>query len=58
MDLESAAANLVKFRRKYKTDLVKISCVSGEGLEELKELLYKGVRAHTPKPVRKAKPAN
>jgi GTP-binding protein len=58
MDLEESAANLVKFRRRYKTDLVKISCATGEGLDELKELLYKGVRAHTPKPVRKPKPVN
>ncbi|MFT3782327.1 MAG: GTPase ObgE [Nibricoccus sp.] len=44
MDLEGAAANLTKFRRKHKGDLVKISCVSGEGLDELKEALYKRIR--------------
>jgi GTP-binding protein len=58
IDLGECAANLVKFRRKYKTDLVKISCVSGEGLDELKEELYKRVRADRPAPERKAKPAS
>ena len=58
IDLESAAANLAKFRRRYKVDIAKISCVSGEGLDELKELLYKRVRAHRPAPKRKAKPAS
>jgi GTP-binding protein len=48
MDLESSAANLTKFRRRHKADLLKISCVSGEGLDELKEELYKRVRAHQP----------
>jgi len=55
MDLEGAAENLVKFRRKYKDDLAEISCVSGEGLDELKELLHKRVRADRPAPVRTAK---
>jgi len=55
MDLEDAAANLVKFRRKYKGDLVKISCMSGEGLDELKEVLYKLVRAQRPASSRAAK---
>lgn len=55
MDLESAAANLVKFRRRYKTDLIKISCVNGEGLDELKEELYKRVRADRPEPRRTKK---
>jgi len=55
MDLEDAAANLVKFRKRNKVDIVKISCVSGEGLEELKELLYKRVRAINPTPRRTAK---
>jgi len=58
MDLEDAAANLVKFRRRYKADIAKISCVSGDGLDELKELLYKRVRAHRPAPKRAARPAS
>jgi GTP-binding protein len=44
MDLEGAKANLTKFRRKYKGALHEISCMSGEGLDELKEVLYKGIR--------------
>ena len=58
MDVEGAAANLTKFRRRYKTDLIKISCLSGEGLDELKELLYKRVRAYRPASKRAAKPAS
>lgn len=58
MDLEGAAANLVKFRKRYKTDLIKISCVSGEGLDELKEALYKRVRADRPEPRRTKKVAS
>jgi len=55
MDLEDAAANLVKFRKRYKVDIAKISCVSGEGLDELKQLLYKRGRAINPIPRRTAK---
>ena len=55
MDLEDASANLTKFRRRYKVDIVKISCVSGEGLDELKKLLHKRVRAINPTPRRTAK---
>jgi GTP-binding protein len=58
MDLDGAAANLVKFRRRYKTDLIEISCVSGAGLDELKEVLYKRVRADRPAPQRAARPAS
>ena len=58
MDLESAAEHLAKFRRKYKTDIAKISCVSGEGLDELKEQLYKRVRAEQPIPRRTSKPTS
>ncbi|MBK9990696.1 MAG: GTPase ObgE [Verrucomicrobia bacterium] len=58
MDLGGAAANLVKFRKRYKTDLIKISCVSGEGLDELKEALYKRVRADRPEPRRTKKVAS
>ena len=58
MDLEEAAPNLVKFRRRYKADIVKISCTTGEGLDELKEELYKRVRGGRPAPKRNAKPAS
>lgn len=58
MDLDGASANLVKFRKRYKTDLIKISCVSGEGLDELKEALYKRVRADRPEPRRTKKVAS
>jgi GTPase len=44
MDLEGATANLTKFRRKYKGELIEISCVSGAGLDELKEVLHKRIR--------------
>jgi len=58
MDLDGAAANLAKFRRRYKTDIARISCISGEGLDELKELLYKRVRAHRAAPKRTARSAD
>jgi GTPase len=58
MDLESSVENFAKFRRKYKTDIAKISCISGEGLDELKEQLYKRVRAEQPIPRRTSKPAS
>lgn len=57
MDLEGAAANLTKFRRKYKGDLVKISCVSGEGLDELKEAVYKRIRGRLIAAKRSDKPS-
>ncbi len=55
MDLEEAPTHLTKFRRKYKVDVVTISCVSGEGLDELKEILYQRVRADRPAPDRTAR---
>jgi GTP-binding protein len=54
MDLDGAAANLAKFRRKYKTDLLKISCMTGEGLDELKEELYKRVCTDRPRASKKS----
>jgi GTP-binding protein len=44
MDLPAAAGNLKKFRRKHKVDVLEISCLEGEGLEELKQELRKRVR--------------
>jgi GTP-binding protein len=46
MDIESAASNLTKFKRRHKVDVLKISCLTGEGIDELKEELYRRVRAH------------
>ena len=45
MDLEGAAENLKAFRKRHKVDVAQISCLSGEGLDELKALLWKQVRA-------------
>jgi len=45
MDEAAAAKNCQKFRRKYRTvPLLKISCLSGDGLEELKQELLVQVR--------------
>lgn len=44
MDMDAAKANLAKFRRKYKVDLHKISCLSEEGIPEFLEALYWRVR--------------
>src|SRR5690606_14051506 len=35
MDLDTAKANLTKFRRRHKVDILTISCVTGDGLDEL-----------------------
>jgi len=52
MDLEAAAANLKKFKRSNKVDVIQISCVTDAGLEELKaELLKRVLRL---RPVKKA----
>jgi GTP-binding protein len=53
MDVEAAAANLTKLKRKHKVDILKISCLTGEGLEELKQELRKRVRANRPAPAPK-----
>ena len=41
MDVEAAAAQLVKFKKRYKdADVLEISCLTGKGLDKLlKELL-------------------
>ena len=44
MDLEVSTENLTKFRRRYKVDILKISCETGEGLDKLKTELRKRVR--------------
>jgi GTP-binding protein len=43
MDVEAAAANLAKFRRRHKVDVLEISCLEGTGLERLKKELLKRV---------------
>ena len=50
MDIASAKANLAKFKRRHKVDIVEISCVTGDGLEELKQALRKRVIANGGKP--------
>lgn len=44
MDLPESAANLTKFKRKYRSaDILEISCLTGDGLEKLKKELLKRV---------------
>ncbi|HKB92379.1 MAG TPA: GTPase, partial [Opitutaceae bacterium] len=43
MDEPTAAANLAKFKRRYKVPIIKISCLSEEGIPELKKELLKRV---------------
>ncbi|HWA11022.1 MAG TPA: GTPase ObgE [Opitutaceae bacterium] len=43
MDLPAAKANLAKFRRRHRVDIVEISCLAGTGLEKLKKELLKRV---------------
>jgi len=52
MDLEGAAAQLTKFKRRHKVDIMKISCLSGEGLDELKNELRRRVEAHRVAPAK------
>ncbi len=47
MDVAESAAHLAKFRKRYKTVPVsEISCLTGDGLEQLKKELLKRVTAH------------
>ena len=48
MDIEGAVPNLAKFRRRHKVDVLKISCLTGDGLEELKDELHRRVRSQRP----------
>lgn len=43
MDLEPSKANLTKFKRRHKVDVVSVSCLEGSGLDELKKELLKRV---------------
>lgn len=45
MDVPEAKAHLAKFKRRYKVDVVEISCLTDEGLETLKKDLLKRVTA-------------
>ncbi|HEU5079527.1 MAG TPA: GTPase ObgE [Opitutaceae bacterium] len=54
IDLEAAADNLKKFKRRHKVDTLTISCETGEGLEELKDELRRRVRAHRALPTEPA----
>src|SRR4051812_26806032 len=46
MDVPEAAANLAKFKRRYrKAEVMEISCLTGEGLEKLRKQLLKRVTA-------------
>ncbi len=43
MDLEPVKANLKAFRKKIRKKIYPISCITGEGLEELKEVIWKTI---------------
>jgi GTP-binding protein len=50
-DLPAAKKNLAAFKKKYpKVTIIKISCLSGDGLEELKNALRTRVIKHGGKP--------
>ncbi|MBE7539450.1 MAG: GTPase ObgE [Opitutaceae bacterium] len=44
IDLPEAAANLTRFKRRHKVDVIPISCLSGQGLDDLKAELRRRVR--------------
>lgn len=44
MDLPAAAAHLVRFRAKVPVPVAPISCLQGDGLPELREVLWRAVR--------------
>lgn len=50
MDLPEAKANLTKFKKRNKVDVLEISCLDGKGLDKLKNELRRRVRAHRPAP--------
>jgi GTP-binding protein len=49
MDLEASAANLAKFKRRYKVPHVEISCLAETGLDQLKRELFERVNAYKAK---------
>ena len=50
MDLPTAKKNLSAFKRKYRVEVLKISCLEEAGLEELKDTLRMRVVEHGGKP--------
>ena len=44
-DSRKAKANLAKFKRRHKVDVVEISCLAGTGLDKLRKELLKRVTA-------------
>jgi GTP-binding protein len=52
MDIEGAKANLTKFSKRHKVDVLKISCLDGTGLEKLKDELRRRVRKIRPAAVK------
>lgn len=58
MDLEAAAANLRKFKRARKVDVVGISCATGDGLDTLRAELLKRVLALRPEKNASQRPAD
>lgn len=46
MDLPEAKAWLTKFKRRHKVEIIPISCESGDGLDDLKQVLRERVRSH------------
>jgi GTP-binding protein len=45
MDVAEADAQLIKFKKRHKVDVIEISCRTGDGLEKLKKELLKRVMA-------------
>jgi GTP-binding protein len=52
MDIEGSKANLTKFSKRHKVDVLKISCLDGTGLEKLKDELRRRVRKIRPAAVK------
>ncbi|MDF9827535.1 GTP-binding protein [Ereboglobus sp. PH5-10] len=48
MDIPEAEKNLKKFKTRHKVDILKISCLTGDGLDKLKKELLKRVRKAKP----------
>lgn len=45
MDMEEAAGNLKKFRKKFNVEVIPVSCLSEQGIDDLKNRLLEQVRA-------------
>jgi predicted GTPase len=44
MDIPSALENLKQFKKKVKKQIYPVSCVTGEGIKELLEAVYKKLK--------------